>query len=300
MRLRVIFMGMLGAFSAIPLERLLAAHVELIAVVAPSPQPTGAPIQVMDPPAPLSADLPLEPRERPNIVALAHRHAIPVLAVAALRHPQTLSLFRALQPDLIAVACFPFILPKSLLRLPTYGCFNLHPSLLPKLRGPAPLFWVFHEGCCAGVTLHQMSERVDAGDIVAQMPLEFPNGITYAEAEHVCAQWGARLLMDAIHVIERGRLSPRPQAERKASYFPYPAQKDFVITADWSARRAYNFMRGIEGFGGPALMRVANQTFVLREAIAYELGKPMMEAYRIEGDQVWVRCADGVVQVRAH
>ncbi len=301
MTVRITFLGMLGEFSAIPLERLLAAGSAVTAVVVPSPSATTSttvPIRVLDPPPPLSADLLLQSSDRPNIVSLAHGHAIPVLEVSHLRHPQTLSLLRALQPDLIVVACFPSILPKRLLNLPTHGCFNLHPSLLPKLRGPAPLFWTFQEGCEAGVTLHLMNERPDSGDIVSQMPLTFPDGISYAQAEHVCAQWGARLLVDALRAIHEGTLTTRPQLESEASYYASPSPEDFIITPEWSARRAFNFIRGIEGFGGPAISHVDDQRFVVREALEYKGDETLAEAYRIQGDELWLRCAVGVLHVR--
>ena len=295
MSVKVVFMGMYGQFSAIPLARLMAAGVDVMAVVAPASGAPAAPIVVLDPPPSLQADFVLQPTQR-SIVHLAWDNAIPALAVSSLRHPQTLSLLRALRPGVIVVACFPLILPTSLLRLPKHGCFNLHPSLLPAMRGSDPLFWVFHEGYGAGISLHRMSERVDAGDLVAQKPLEFPDGITYAEAEHTCAQWGARLLLDAIRSLERGGLETYPQDETRASYFPPPSRDDFIVTPEWSARRAFNFMRGVQGLGSP-IVRVDDREFVVREAVGYDVGKTTAETHHVENGELWLRCADGVVRL---
>ncbi len=297
MSVRVLFMGMLGAFSAIPLERLLSANVDVIAVVVPAPYPSDIPIRVLDLPRLPRADFTLQSAVQRNIVQLARDHAIPVVEVSDVRHPQTLSLLRALQPDLIVVACFPFILPNALLQIAKHGGWNVHPSLLPKLRGPSPLFWVFHEDCCAGVTLHAMSARADAGDIIAQMPLDFPDGFTYAEAEHVVAQWGARLLLDALRDLERGTLHPSPQDERNASYFASPTENDFVVTADWSARRAFNFIRGVSGFGQP-MLRIGDEQWIVRDALEYRAGERLSHSYRIVGGECLLQCADGIVRVR--
>jgi methionyl-tRNA formyltransferase len=291
-------LGMLGAFSAIPLERMLDARVDVIAVVVPAPSPTALPARLLTFPPPPAMEFRLAPATQRNVVQLARDHAIPVLEVGRMADPQTLSLLRALQPDLIVAACFPFILPRSMLQAPTHGCWNLHPSLLPRLRGPAPLFWVFHEGCCAGVTLHRMSERVDAGEIIAQTSLAFPDGMRYAEAEQACAQAGARLLLDALHDLERGRLHTSTQDECAASTCPSPSAKDFSVAPDWPVRRAFNFIRGVQGFAGACTIRAGEKDFAVAEAVAYRSGASLGKAYRVDGDRLYIRCADGVLEVR--
>ncbi len=297
MSLRVLALGMLGAFSAIPLERMLGTGTDVIGVVVPAAAAPAEPIRVLDLPPAVQADFVLQAAAQRNVVQLARDHAIPVLEAGAMRHPQTVSLLRALAPDLIVAACFPFILPRSVLRIPAHGCWNLHPSLLPKMRGPSPLFWVFHEGCAAGVTLHVMSARADAGPIIAQKALEFPDGIAYAEAEHACAQWGARLLVDALRALEWGRLSTRAQDERVASYFPAPRDEDFVLTPSWPARRAFNFIRGATA-PGQARIEAGSERFRVREALGYQAGAVLDGAYQLAGDELTVQCAGGVLRVR--
>lgn len=301
MRLRVVCFGMLGEFSASPLQHLLTdelAHV--CGVVMPMLAPTSEPVRLLP-------RLSVAPRQtlnvvpaarHPNIAQLAHAHHIPVYEVSDVRDTRTWETLRALQPDVLVVACFPFILPKRILTLPTYGCFNLHPSLLPKLRGPEPLFWVFHEGAHAGVTLHRMAARVDAGDIVAQTPLTLPDGIGYAEAERLCARTGAELLANAIHTLAAERtLHTQPQDERAASYAPLPTANDFVVTPAWSAQHAFNFMRGVSALGQP-IIHVDDQRFVVQETLAYRSGETRRETHHAKGEPVWMRFADGIVQVR--
>ncbi|MCA1553057.1 MAG: hypothetical protein LC737_01630 [Chloroflexi bacterium] len=294
--MRVLFMGTLGTLSAIPPERMLNAGIDVLAVVVPAATATAVPIRVIDPPPAPSAEFNLQRATQRNIVQLARDHAIPALEVSEVRHPQTLSLLRALAPELIVVSCFPFILPVTLLRIAEHGGWNLHPSLLPKLRGPDPLFWTFHEGCCAGVTLHRMSARVDAGEIIAWQSLDFLDGTTYADAEHACAQWGARLLLDALRDLERGTLHASPQDERAASYFPFPSAHDLVITSDWSARRAYNFIRAVSARAQPSV-QIGAQSFTIRDALGYDEGAHTADVLRVAGDECWVQFADGVLHV---
>ncbi|MEP7199824.1 MAG: formyltransferase family protein [Chloroflexota bacterium] len=296
MSLRVLFMGMLGAFSAIPFERLIVSGADVCAVFVPSPS-VNQPLRALPVAPRLSADMLLQVTDaQHNIVTLARDQHIPTFDVSDLRHARSLATLADLRPAVFMVACFPFILPAPWLRLPTHGGFNLHPSLLPQLRGPAPLFWTFHEAAAPGVTLHRMSARADAGDIVAQTPLTFPDGITYSEGERLCAEAGAALMVDALRALERGALSARAQDERGASAFPSPSSADFVVTPDWSARRAFNFMRGMMEFGQP-LIQIGDEQFVVREAIRYTTDETMGEAYRSEGERVQLRFADGSVVV---
>lgn len=300
MRLRVVYLGMLGELSAKPLQRLLLAETaHLCAVVVPMVAPSAEPLRTLLPTTVSSRHTlsVVQPTLQHNISQLAHTHRIPVYEVNDLRHPQILETLQALQPDLLVVACFPFILPKRILALPTYGCFNLHPALLPKLRGPEPLFWVFHEGAHAGVTWHRMTARVDAGGIVAQTALALPDGIGYVAAERLCAQAGADLLVDWMRALAMGHAHPtQPQDERAASYAPCPSAADFIITPTWSAQRAFNFMRGVMALGQPSI-QIDDQRFSVQEALAYQLGETMREAYLIEDERLWVRLADGMVQV---
>ncbi|MBI1801958.1 MAG: hypothetical protein HYR71_10060, partial [Chloroflexi bacterium] len=253
MSLRVIFMGMEGEFSAIPLERLMAAGVEVCAVVLPAMADGPAPaIRALAPPRRPAANLLVQTRAvQRNLTRIAWDERIPLYEVSRLRDPQALAALAAFNPDAILVACFPYILPQRLLDVPRHGCFNLHPSLLPALRGPAPLFWTFHEGCAPGVTVHRMSARADSGEIAAQRALVFPDGLGYGEAERLCARAGADLLVEVCRALEHGDLNLRPQDERQASAFPYPAREDFVVTPAWTVRRAFNFIRGVADFGGP-------------------------------------------------
>ena len=238
MSVRIVFLGMLGALSALPLARLLAAGADIRAVIVPAPTP-GVALRELPHASPLSG-IPLQPAQA-HVLDIARERSVPAWTVSDLRHPDSLAQLRALQPELLIVSCFRHILPASWLAVPAHGAWNLHPSLLPHLRGPDPLFWTFHENTSPGVSMHRMSARVDAGPILAQSPLNFPDGISYADAERSCAQAGASLFLAALDKLDNGTLSAVPQHEANADYFPLPSRADFLVTEEWKVRHAFNF-----------------------------------------------------------
>ena len=100
----------------------------------------------------------------------------------------------ALEPDVAAIACFPWLFSRPWRDRPPRGCVNLHPSLLPAYRGPAPLFWQFRAGeTRTGVSLHVVDGGADTGSVIAQEAVPFPDGIDTAGAEALTARAGARL-----------------------------------------------------------------------------------------------------------
>src|SRR5690606_35871892 len=153
--------------------------------------------------APL-ASLPLTPRFRPtttepSIDSLAHAARLPLFAVRTLNDEATIAMLGELRPDLIVVACFPKLLPGRLLARARHGGINLHPSLLPALRGPDPLFWTFRQALSeTGVTLHELTDQFDAGPIVARARRDVPDGIRAPDLEHDLAVKGADLLLEVI------------------------------------------------------------------------------------------------------
>src|SRR5437868_3795360 len=149
--------------------------------------------------------------------------------------------------------------------------------LLPPRRRPhaLPLVAVRSEPTIvglgnAGITVHLLDDHADAGDVVAQAPIVLPDGITYCSAERVCSHEGARLLIDALAALAAGSLMRTPQPHIDLPTAPVPTDADFVITPDWSARRAFNFIRGVEEWGRPMTISIGDEHFVVREAVSYD------------------------------
>ncbi|MEJ2560976.1 MAG: formyltransferase family protein [Anaerolineae bacterium] len=244
-------------------------------------------------------DLPLAGAGRApeTIASLAREHAIPVEYVSRLKDAPTLERLAAYRPDVILVACFPYVFPPALLQLPRLGCLNLHPSLLPAYRGPAPLFWQFRQGeRQTGVTLHVMDERLDAGDILLQASLPLRDGLTGPKAEALLAKQGGQLMLEAIDLLGRDALTPRKQDESASSYFPWPAEPDFQLSRHWPAQRAFNFIRSTQEWGCAYEVVIEHERFSVQRAVSYSAQQELGKLYVLIGRELWVQFVPGVLR----
>jgi methionyl-tRNA formyltransferase len=200
-----------------------------------------------------------------------------------------------LAPDVACVACFPYRIPTALLNVPPAGFLNLHPSLLPAYRGPAPLFWTFRNGeQQTGVTVHFMDEGLDTGDIVLQAPLTLPDGISGHAAETRCAALAGQLLVEAVQALADGRLPRRPQPAG-GHYDPWPSLAAFTLSPAWSARRAFNFMRGTAEWRQPYAIYLDGERFALQAAVSYNAGEELGQPYVRSGRSLRIQFSAGVV-----
>jgi methionyl-tRNA formyltransferase len=274
-----------GAFTRAVLGRLLEGAVDLRALVLPGPAPG------------LRGALPVVLAGAPEGVAdRAAARGVPVFAWPG-RPPLPPDL-RAPRPDLVLVACFPHRLPAELTGWARGGCLNLHPSLLPRYRGPAPLFWQLRAGETAtGVTLHRVSARLDGGDLVARRRVPLPEGASGPEHEGLLGEEGAALFLEALTAAADGVLAARPQDEARASYQPAPGPADFEVPTTWSARRAYSFIRGTGDWGHPHTVVGPGGPWRVRAATGWwgtaHLGAP---AERTDG-RVRIQFSPGVLEV---
>ena len=138
---------------------------------------------------------------------------VPILQPESLRDERFHAQLQALKPDLFAVVAF-LILPRSVLAIPKLGSVNVHPSLLPKYRGAAPIQWAIINGETeTGVTIFQLSPRVDAGDILIQQKVAIGDDETAGELYERLKMKGAELLIRAIDGMADGSAIPVPQTD---------------------------------------------------------------------------------------
>lgn len=138
-------------------------------------------------------------------------------------NPEFVARVRELDVDLIVVAGFNRILKSDLIKTPRLGCINVHPSLLPKYRGPNPYYWVLanHE-TVTGVTIHQIDVGIDSGNIIAQRELAISPDETEATLMTRAAAVAAALLKETIPLIAAGTAPSTAQDESKATYYSHP------------------------------------------------------------------------------
>jgi len=283
---RIVFLGMPGVFSVIPLRTLLEAGLAVVGVIIPRRHQAE--------PRWLVPDLHSLPMSPPTLTGLAVAQRIPILEAGSLRRPEALAALDSLQPDVIVCACFPRLLPREWLARPRRSCLNLHPSLLPAYRGPEPLFWQFRNGeARTGVTLHFMDEGADTGDMIAQAEVPFPDGISSETAEELTAEAGARWLVEALRLAEMPR---RPQPNIGVSYAPRPAPADLVIPTTWSARRAFNFIRGASEWG-PFEIVTASSRYAIRQAMRFLPEAVLGAETQPDGARRWIQFSPGAMLV---
>jgi methionyl-tRNA formyltransferase len=161
---------------------------------------------------------------------LAQAWDIPVAQPEKIRGNQDfLTMLKSLEPDLMVVAAYGKILPKEILSIPVKGCINIHGSLLPKYRGAAPIQRAILEGETeTGVTLMQMAEGMDTGDILASA-ITATSGKTTGMLFEELSVMGAELLLKNLPLIESNQLTPVPQDDEKATYAPMIYKSDGLI-----------------------------------------------------------------------
>lgn len=227
--MRILFMGT-PDIAARSLAALLEAGHTVVGVFTRADKPVGRKQVLTAPP----------------VKKLAVEHGIPVWQPATLRDGEAEKVFRALQPDLVVVVAYGRILPPELLHIAPLGCINLHVSLLPKYRGSAPIQWAVLNGDTkTGVTIMQLDEGCDTGDILMVEPVEIGPETTSGELFDQVSAVGARTLVRAVEDLAAGRLTPRPQDEAMATKAP-PLTKEMArFTFAEPAEHLHNWVRGM-------------------------------------------------------
>jgi len=265
------------------LEQLLRAGVPPVAIVQRDrPAPASLPVRVAHP-------------GPPTLAEMADGAGIAVLRLPDLAGADAQAALAALRADVFLVACFPARIPAAVRALAARACINLHPSLLPRYRGPEPLFWQLRAGDDAfGCTLHRVSARLDCGAVLAQStPTAAPHP-DHGTLSRLLGAHGAQLFIDLWPALRAGSLVERPQDEAAASYFPYPAPDDFTLPLSWNARRAFRFMHATANFGLPYPVTVAGRRLQLARALEWDDGSPSTPLVR-DGNVARIRFAGGVL-----
>jgi methionyl-tRNA formyltransferase len=228
---RVVFFGT-PEFAVPSLEALLGEGFDVLAAVTQPDRPQG--------------------RSRSRAVPSPVKQAaqaddVPVLQPERPTDPAFVQTLRDLAPDVGVVVAYGHILKPELLTVPARGMVNLHPSLLPELRGAAPIEWAIINGLRqTGVTIMQMDSGMDAGPILHSIPEDLPPDITGGELSAHLSEVGAEALVEALVLLEQGAAQPRPQDVGRATYAPKLTRE--TARVDWtiSAERVARLIRGLD------------------------------------------------------
>jgi methionyl-tRNA formyltransferase len=228
--MRIVFMGS-PAFALPSLKALIESAHEVVAVYAQPDRQAGRGRRLQPPP----------------VKVLAEQHGLPVRQPPGFRSDEAVAELRSFQPDVIVVAAFGQILPRSVLAIPARGIVNVHASLLPRWRGAAPVAHAILAGDTeTGITIMEIVPALDAGPIVSQTSVAIDDTDTTGSLSERLAVAGARLLLGTLPGWYSGTITPQAQDEALVTFAPSLKKEDGIIdwrepaVRIWRAVRAYN------------------------------------------------------------
>ncbi len=229
--MRVVFFGT-PEFAVPSLEALLGEGFDVVAAVTQPDKPQGRSRSTAVP---------------PPVKTAAAAEDVPVLQPERPSDPAFLERLRALAPDVGVVVAYGHILKPDLLALPRRGMINLHPSLLPELRGAAPVEWAILNGLThTGVTIMQMDEGLDSGPILLQIPHDVDPDVTGGELSEHLSEMGAQALVEALALFQTSGLEPHPQEHARATYAPKLTRDTARILWAEPAERVSRLIRALD------------------------------------------------------
>jgi len=256
-RLRAVFMG--TPEFALPSFEALAESEEVIAVVTQPDRPKGRGEILTSSP----------------IKMAALRRSIPLFQPERIRkEPDFIQQLARLEPDVIIVVAFGQILPEAVLKIPRFGCINVHASLLPKYRGAAPIQWAIIRGEAeTGVTTMQMDAGMDTGPMLLRRSVPIEPTDTAATLAPRLAKMGASVLIETLSLLKEGKLTPIPQDHSEATLAPLLKKEDGLIRWEESAEAIYNRARGVDPWPGATTFYQEKRWKITRLAVGDREGK---------------------------
>ena len=286
--MRVLFWGT-PEFAAAPLRALIGEGFEVTGVVTQPDKPQGRARKLTPPP----------------VKQIALEEHIPIYQPATPKDEEFIDAITTMAPDISVVVAYGHILPRRVIDLPKLGTLNIHASLLPQLRGAAPIQAAIKQGFSeTGVTIMRMVPALDAGPIILPAATPILEDETYGELQNRLSELGALTLLESLALIELGGANEQPQDDSRATYAPKVTRADALV--DWNqpagdvARtiRAYDPKPGafttINGVDvklfGP---RVVSLDGILQHQVIPEPGDVISVI-----DGMVVMCADSAVRIQ--
>ena len=290
--MRLVFMGT-PAYVVPVLETLTAAPgIQAVGVYTPPDRPRGRGQAV----------------EQTPVKAAALERDLPLFQPPSLRSARAQQELASLQPDVIVVAAYGKLLPPEVLDLPPNGCLNLHPSLLPKYRGPSPVVTAILDGAAAtGVTLMLLDEGMDTGPILAQQEHPLSGNETAATLTEDLFRLGSQLLLDNLETWIDGNLPARPQDNSVATVTKKLERADGW--ADWNLpaaelerrRRAFTPWPGLSTNWQGKSLRLLEVTAVEQpfEQVGFVAEDPgLVQGLALEDSPVGIGTARGILALK--
>ncbi len=282
--MKVVFMGT-PDFAVGTLEALIEAGHEVIGVVTQPDKPKGRGKTLMATP----------------VKEVALKHQIPVYQPKRVREAGFTETLGRLAPDVIVVAAFGQIITKEILDIPRFGCINVHASLLPAYRGAAPIQWAVINGEKeSGVTIMQMDEGLDTGDMIDKVVVPLAQDETGGSLFDKLSQAGARLCVKVLKDLEEGNAVRVKQPEESTTPYASMISKK-MGEIDWnrSAKSIEQLIRGLDPWPS-AYTKLQGKTLKLWKAEAQKENVPEGvpgEVVKVERDTFCIQTGDGILKI---
>ena len=280
--MRVVFMGT-PDIAATCLKRILADGFQVVGVYTQPDRPKGRGMKLTASP----------------VKEVALEAGIPVFQPENFREEETVEALRALKPDVCAVVAYGRILPQKVLDVPTFGCINIHASLLPKYRGSAPYQWAVLNGEKeTGVTAMYLCREMDAGDMIDRVTTPIGENETAGEVLDRLALLGAGLLSKTLTRFQAGPVAGEKQDESLVSYAPMLDKSLCPIDFHRTAQQVHDQVRGLQPWP-VATMELQGKRFKVHETrIAAGKGEPG-EILGLTKTGLVIACGEGAVEIRS-
>ena len=282
--MRIVFMG--TPTFAVPYLRRLVFDFDVVGVISQPDRPKGRGRKTAPPP----------------VKECAKEFGIECIQPEKIRRGEVYGWIIDKKPELIVVVAYGKILPTRILEIPRKGCINLHPSLLPKLRGAAPMNWSLINGdAMTGITVIQMNAAMDAGDIILQEESAIAPEEDYGALSRRLAEEGALVLLKAVRLIEEGKETRTPQDESEVTFAPKIDREMCAIDWHGSASEICDLVRGLTPFPGAYTFAGGKRMKVLKAAVASlaspEIPGPGEIDLGVTGRTLLVGTGDGVLEI---
>lgn len=279
--MRIVFMGT-SDFAVPALEYLVSSEHELVAVYTQPDSHAGRGRALTQPP----------------VKKAALDHALLTLQPETLTDASAVHCLTQLRPDAIVVAAFGKILPKTVLSVPDFGCINIHPSLLPRYRGPSPIQAAILAGDeHTGVTIMLMDTGIDSGPILAQRDVPIDPSDTAGSLTARLAVSGARLLEETLPLWLSRRITPQPQNDQDASYTTPLAKEQGVIDWHLSAVDIWRRVRAYQPWPGCSTQWQRSTLKIIEAACLPGCQGQPGRVVALEGDGIGVQTGDGILRL---
>lgn len=282
--MKIVFMGT-PDFAAGALEALVLAGHEITLVVTQPDKPKGRSSELMPSP----------------VKVCAKKHQLTVMQPVKIKTPEAIGALKQYEADVYVVAAFGQILSQEILDLPKYGCLNIHASLLPKYRGASPIQHAILGGDeMTGVTIMQMDAGIDTGDMLYHKEVPILPDDNYESLHDKLMVLGGEAIVEALQLLEQGKLNARKQENEKSCYAPLIRKEmgkiDFnrdALEIDRKIRAMTPWPSAYTGYKGKQLKiwkAIPVETLV-EEAVPGEV-------LFVDKESVTVACGKGALEIR--